>query len=504
MGPYEKLLAQQPSKPAADPEETVRGCLGCLGWLALLAAAVAVFVAADWLVIVAGIASAIAWSKTSSKGGAVERAVHGLSEAWLIALSILAVLEVIVHFTSPYEAKPFFNAYERTVFDAARWFGRLDLRWGWLLVVLAILMAIATLGPSVRPVSAFLAARRLTGRVGGVLAVLSSFTFFAAAVAPSQGAVVLRHAQARFDRALAREEDAVRKTAVTRTLHAALESPREAARLFAWAESVGDALHMDENRDELVRSLVGSAGAPTPEEDPRHRLRLDEAADRLASQEARVGAATGEFDRGFQEILAKTADLPRKEVVSGVLGHLVQALGDHPSLVAQVSQALLGGVTKEALRDRTQPIVDRLVAGLRESFWRADPAAYAADLDARAEALKRTHAERAAAQMDRALALASQAESEVWGRHIADAKSDAGKAKEAGAAAQAEAVRAADLPWSGLGSLPFGLTSGSSQLADLSEKLQDLDRVLDRVREVEERVDREAQRVEEVREVRAP
>lgn len=487
------------SKSAASPEasklEQIGGC-AVLG--ILLASAYA-----DWRLALGLIAATVVWSATQPSKAWWARAIHPLAGSWAIALCFLLPLKLLVKMTRPDESEPYLNTYERTLLDVARVFGHLKLAWGWTLVVLATLMLIAVFLPRAKPVSIFLTTTKWTGRLLGVVGVLSSFTFFAAVIAPGEGEVVLQHAQAVFDRGLAQEQSYLRQAIAARSVTAALATSEHAAPAFVWAEKVAEASHNDRVREELIQRLAG-VSAPVDESPAEggERLDLPGAAERLSEQRRGTEEAHGEFDAGFAQVLARTADLPRKEIVGEVLAQLVAALGADQSVAAEVGKALISNLTSEALRDRTKPIVDRLVAQLRDRFWSVPPAESAAAITREAEAIRGAHSIRASALAEQAASLATEAEKEMEAGNLESASWKGMNARIAAGEAQYEAALSQDV--AGVGTPFLGFVSGLPSSFKPDPRLRELDAIVNRVEKVNAEIRPRVEAAHEAVEVRAP
>jgi len=458
---------------------------------------------ADWRLAIGLIAAAFAWSETRRSKAWWARAVHPLAGSWAIALSLLLALELLVKMTRPDESEPYLKAYERTLLDVARVFGHLNLTWGWTLVVLAALMLVAVFLPRSRPVSAFLTTTKYTGRLLGVVSILSSFTFFAAIVAPGQGAVVLKHAQAVFDRGLAEERSCLRQAIAARSVSAALAAPTIATRAFAWAENVGEASHNSQVREELIRDLTGvSAPVNDSPGEGGERLDLLAAAARLSQQRQRTEEAHGEFDAGFAQILAKSADLPRKQFVGEVLARLVAALGGDQSLAVQVGKALASNLTSDAIRDRTQPIVDRLVSRLRDRLWSVPPAESAAAVTREAEAIRGVHSIRASELAEQAASLATEGDHALADFHVETASRAVRDAATVAAEAQYEAALSRDVVF--VGTPVSGFVPLLPMRFDFDPRRRELDGIVRRVDRLNGEIERRVAAAHEPVEESAP
>ncbi len=352
-----------------------------------------------------------------------------LATTWTIALAILLSVETVVSLllsrgANLESADVALSAYEVTVIRAGEILSRAKLAWGWMVASLAMAMLVAVALPKVKPVTFLAAAVKWIGHIAAVVAVLSSFTFFGRTEAPNFTERIERmktdarqaKIQAQFDASVRNEQEIWRRYFAKAVLERALKDPVVAPQLVAMAVAVAE-VSKDHHREilqgavdldatpitsfeedrkitelEALISTVPSRWAMPDEKNewhekvreqfgPRRHVWPDPIEPFVSSlteqlqREAAAKAAEGELDEGFQRLITKTVDAPRRAAFDVFAKELIEALaGDAGPLVGEILRTTADGLTQELVARITKPYVDEAVARLRKRYWSIQPA----------------------------------------------------------------------------------------------------------------------------------
>jgi hypothetical protein len=465
------------------------GCLGPIVFVGLTALVGALTFAGatdtDWCLVSGLILSATAWAFTRGPKTLIARAIHPLAVSWAVSLAVLLPVLISARFAEAsheQDAEPLLTAYERTIVEVAGVLGHVQLSWGGTLAVLSVLMLMVVYLPHARPVSAFMTVSRYSGSVLGVVNVLVSFTFFAAVAAPGHGAVVLRRAQAVFDRGLAREGAIWRRVIVARAVSLDLATAERAAQASRWMRQIA-AIKNEQVQRELIQHFTGTGAETEAKIGRSERLTLPTAAATLTDQRRATANLQQELDKGFAEILKKTANEPGAEVIDAVMKGFVDSLAADQAISGGMSVGLALNLSKEAFGEFVQPFAERAVAMLRDRFWAMPPVTADAVIEAAVTTLQETHAKRASLFVAKAEALAAEARRDMELGYTLPASEDSFNAWRACQGAEYEAALARDVPgvsYDELGSVR-GLPSLTGE--DIQSRVRS---VTDRVRKIRE------------------